>query len=136
MSKLSKIANYIVLREQGKTYQEIGEIYGVSKEAVQSAIKNAEKHYGCRVRKENTNIEKIAYKGIYQIFENDRFMTVSKLCRICFNTTNRNTIAKTQHLMEGKNVILTVKNIQNLIAYSDMTFEELFEPRNKGGEQE
>lgn len=134
MIDLSKIANYIVLREQGKTYQEIGEMYGVSKEAVQSAIKTAEKYYGFKVRKSNANIEKIAYKGIYELFKNDQSMTVSKLCNICFGTSNNKTKTKMYGFIKGKNVSLTLNNIQKLIAYSGMTFEELFELRSKDGE--
>ena len=79
MKDISRIAHFVVWREQGKTYQEIGEMYNVSKQYVASSIKKFERLSGTKVRKNNYNIEKIAYKGIYQLFENDSTMTVAKL---------------------------------------------------------
>lgn len=133
MSDLSRVANYIVLREQGKTYQEIGDMYGVSKQSVEKTIKNAENRInnGVRIRKNSVNIEKIVYKGIYDLFYKDRTMTISKLARIVGydNSTLKN-------LIEGTNAKITIKGIKKLTDFSGMTFEELFELREKGGEQE
>lgn len=128
MSDLSRIANYIVLREQGKTYQEIGDIYGVSKQRVEEVIKNAEKRFnGERIRKNSTNIEKIVYKGIYDLFYKDCTMTATKLARIVGH--DKGTV---ENLIKGTNARFTIKGIKRLIDFSGMTFEELFEPRKKG----
>lgn len=133
MSDLSRIANYIVLREQGKTYQEIGDMYGVSKQSVEEIVKNAEKRFndGVRIRKNSVNIEKIVYKGIYDLFYKDRTMTISKLARIVGH--DKSTL---KNLIEGKNARITIKGVKKLTDFSGMTFEELFELRKKDGEQE
>lgn len=131
MSDLSRIANYIVLREQGKTYQEIGDMFGVSKQSVEEIIKNAEKRFnnGVKIRKNSVNIEKIVYKGIYDLFYKDRTMTVSKLARIV--GYDKGTI---KNLIEGTNARITIKGVKKLTDFSGMTFEELFELREKDGE--
>lgn len=132
MNDLSRIANYIVLREQGKTYQEIGDIYGVSKQRVEEAIKNAENRFnGKRIRKNSANIEKIIYKGIYDLFYKDCTMTISKIARIVGH--DKGTV---ENLIKGANARFTIKGIKRLIDFSGMTFEELFELRKKDGEQE
>lgn len=131
MSDLSRIANYIVLREQGKTYQEIGDMFGVSKQSVEEIIKNAEKRFnnGVKIRKNSVNIEKIVYKGIYDLFYKDRTMTVSKLARIV--GYDKGTV---KNLIEGTNARITIKGVKKLTDFSGMTFEELFELREKDGE--
>lgn len=133
MSDLSKIANYIVLREQGKTYQEIGDMFGVSKQSVEESIKNAEERLnnGVRIRKNSVNIEKIVYKGIYDLFYKDRTMTVSKLARIVGH--DKGTV---KNLIEGTNARIAIKGIKRLTDFSGMTFEELFELRAKVSEHE
>lgn len=132
---LSRAANYIVLREQGKTYQEIGNMYGVSKQCVEQAIKTAELRFGGRCRRGSVDIAKIAYNGIYNLFVNDESMTFSKIARKCTNNPNRSMVQAIQGLFEGKNTKVSINFIKNLIKISGMTFEELFEPRNVG-EQE
>lgn len=127
---LSKIAKYIVLREEGKTYQEIGDIFGISKQAVERSIKNAEIKFNGRMRKSNVNIEEIIYKGIYQIFKKDSQITVSKLSKILGH--ERTTV---NNFLKNKNTRISIDAIKKLIAYSGMTFDELFELREEG-EQE
>ncbi|MGN0557882.1 MAG: hypothetical protein ACI4IS_00325 [Acutalibacteraceae bacterium] len=132
INNLSKVAHYIVLREQGMTYQAIADIYGVTKQSVEELIKKAELQIGNneRIRKNNANIEKIAYKGVYDLFANDTSMTVSKLTRICNGTSNKSSVSKFQRFIEGgESVTITINQIKNLIKFSGMSFEQLFEPR-------
>ncbi len=136
MSDLSKLANYIVLREQGKTYQEIADMFGVSKQSVQQTISNAERKVGGRIRKNNADIEKIAYKGLYELFLNDTTMTVSKLSRAVYGNASNKNRSKIDRLLQGENARVTIMELKNLIEFTGMPFEELFEPRGKDGEQE
>ena len=134
MKDISRLAHFVVWREQGKTYQEIGEMYNVSKQYVASSIKKFERLSGTRVRKNNYNIEKIAYKGIYQLFENDSTMTIAKLSRmICgYSSGVANRI---NCLIKGEDTRLSIKEIKKLIEITGKPFEELFELREKEVEQ-
>lgn len=131
MNDLSRLANYIVLREQGKSYQEIADMYGVSKQNVQEIISIASKRYGERIRKSTYDIEKIAYKGIYDLFANDKTMTFSRIARECTGISNNKTVGKFKRLFLGQNVNITIRNIQKLVEFSGMTFEQLFAPRKR-----
>lgn len=134
MEDISRLAHFVVWREQGKTYQEIGEMYNVSKQYVASSIKKFERLSGTRVRKNNYNIEKIAYKGIYQLFENDSTMTVAKLSRMIYGYSS-GVANRINRLIKGENVRLSIKEIKKLIEITGKPFEELFELREKEVEQ-
>lgn len=126
-----KIAHFIVLREQGKTYQEIGDIYGVSKQCVEQSIKGFEIRCNSRVRKDNYDIEKIMYRGVYDFFKNDNTMTASKLTRMIYGHSSSDISSRIMRLFKGESARTTIEEITKLIEVTDKSFEELFELRKE-----
>ena len=59
----------IDLRNEGKTYAEIGEIFGVSRQRVHQVVGTE------RVRKCNCDIERIKYKGLYEFMQENPTVT-------------------------------------------------------------
>lgn len=126
-----KIAHFIVLREQGKTYQEIGDIYGVSKQCVEQSIKSFEIRCNSRVRKNNYDIEKIMYRGVYDFFKNDNTMTASKLTRMIYGYSSSDISSRIMKLFKGESARTTIEEITKLIEVTGKSFEELFELRKE-----
>lgn len=125
MEDLEQIADFIQLRKQGKTYREIGEIYGMTRQGVEQKMKRAAKIFNnARVRKCTSDISKIVYQGIYDWFENDVTMTTTKFARML----GVNTLTAKKMLTE-KGARFSIDMIKKLIDYSGMSFEKLFEPR-------
>lgn len=126
MKDLAKVAKYITLREEGKTYEEIGKMFGVTKQAVEISIRQAEQTFESnRLRKYTFKCDDIVYQGLYDVFDNDITMTVSKLSKIL--GVSRPTVKRM--LCTGTNTKLPINTIQKLIEYSGKSFEELFAPR-------
>lgn len=113
----------IEMRKQGKSYIEIGEKFGISRQRVHQLL-------GGRVRKDSVNIEKIKYVGIYELFQNDPSMTYARLTRIMCNTSDETIKERIRRVVQrSEQCTLTINEINNLIAYTGKTFEELFEVR-------
>lgn len=113
----------IELRKQGLTYKAIGEKFGISKQRVEQIIGNE------RVRKGNVDLDKIKYKGIYQMFVNDERMTWCKFTRIIYSVANPTTVRSATKLATGEFKRTTLTAINRLREHSGMTYEELFEER-------
>lgn len=124
----TKVANYVILREEGKSYQEIADIYNVSKQSVEQALRKFEVTFG-RVRKNNTNIERIAYKGLYNFFIDNPNMTFSKLTRLSYGYSDTKNTHRIMNLLFGKNVRINIKTINKLIEITEKPYEVLFELR-------
>lgn len=127
----TRIANYVVLREQGKSLQEIADICNVSKQAVDQGLSKFEEAFGNRVRKGNVEIEKIVYKGLYDFFVDNPNMTFSKLTRLMYGYSDANMKNKTIRLLHGKNVKISIKAINKLIEITEKSYEVLFELRER-----
>lgn len=121
----------IALRKAGKKYREIADTFGVSKQRVYEIIRDT-CGYDDRTRKYTVDIENIAYEGIYELFVNDRKMTITKLTRIIFDLKKPNNSHKERvrrlifNLGEPK---LTIRNIRNICDYTGKPFEYLFKVR-------
>ena len=113
------------LRLQGLTYSEIGKKFGISRQRVHSIIG------ATRTRKSNTDIEKIIYEGIYQLFVDDKKMTFQKLARIFIGhkiPANYNTRIR-QAVIGEKNRRFSIYEITNICKYAGKPFEEIFKLR-------
>ena len=120
----------IELRRNDYTYQEIANIFGISRQRVHQIIN----------KKEISNtphraeiLSKIVYEGIYQMFANDGRMTFRKLARIASNEgSNTIDIAKAlQRLSYGENTKISIKYINNILKYTNLTYEEMFKIRER-----
>lgn len=118
----------IALREAGKTYREIAELFGISKQYVYILISKS-----CNrvdpARKCDVDIENIVYEGIYDFFANDHKMTITKFARIAFGHKH---ICKAQRERVRRFIYnygearLSVQNIKNICEYIGEPFEHVF----------
>lgn len=115
------------LRQEGYTLEEIGKRFGVSKQRASVIVKD--------VRPCDTNIGRIVYKGIYELFVNDRTMTFFKFACIAIHGkinshVRRVDMEKFRRLITGKNSYVTLAHINNILEYIGKPYEEVFELRN------
>ena len=116
----------IDLRNEGKTYAEIGEIFGVSRQRVHQAIGKD------RIRKSNLLTEKIKYRGIYDFLESNPQMSVATFIRKSFGgSVCRNDYTRAINFFTGEvnDTHFTINQIKRLIEFTGKSFEELFEER-------
>jgi hypothetical protein len=121
----------IALRKAGKTYIEIGKMFGVSKQRGYTIISES-CSLGDKARRYDVDIENIVYEGIYALFANDYKMTISKFARIVFDTkrvcsSQKELIRRFVH--NYGDVKLTVQNIRNICEYIGEPFERVFKVR-------
>ena len=118
------------LRNQGKTYAEIGEMFGVSKQWVHQMVGEH------RIRKGNYEIEHIRYKGIYEFMRDNPTITLSTLTLKGIGK-GKNLYCKFQRAITGTNrdMHLSINQIKRLTAYTGKSFEELFAERNDADEE-
>ena len=128
---MDKKQQMIEMRRDGATYQEIGDRFGITRQAVFDRIGRVTK------RRDNVDLEKIIYEGIYQMFKNDEYMTYSKLAFIVYGTrVNRGRQNTVYQFVTGKlGTMLKIRWINNILKYTGKPYEEVFKLRN-GGENE
>lgn len=115
------------LKDAGWSLQKIGEKYGITKQSV------CQKLASPKPRKKDYDIERIIFNGIYNLFAEDPYMSVSKLARIMWGTAEgeRANAVKLQNFITGENdSSFKLSHINRLIEYSGMTYDELFSLRH------
>lgn len=129
MSKLD-MENAIKMRERGATYQEIAEKYGVTKQYVHNSMKRG--YATGRIRRKDAEIfEASAYVGILEWYNRDHF-SMKKLYRIVYgDAVTRSNQQKLIRLIEGDNITITMKQLNNILRASGMTYEHFFERRTE-----
>lgn len=70
----SKTQKMIEMRNEGHTYQEIADVFGISKQAVHSYIKKAKERH----LRHDKECEKIVFQGIYDFFKAEPKMNYTK----------------------------------------------------------
>ena len=120
------------LRENGCTLQEIADKFGISKQRVAVIIKD--------VRYSNADIEKIVFKGVYELFVNDKTMTFIKFARFAINekgaaSTCRATVEKFKRFVKGADAHVTLTQINNILKLCGKPFEEVFALRDMGDKE-
>lgn len=114
----------IEMRRQGMTYKQIGDHFGVSWQAVHFKLVHCE-----RARKSGNYIEKIPYKGLYDfLIKHDR-VSISQLAMVVFKSQNKAATERMRSLCNGCGAHVSKKGIDRLLAYTGMTYEQLFELR-------
>ncbi len=69
-----KTQKMIEMRNEGHTYQEIADVFGISKQAVHSYIKKAKERH----LRHDKECEKIVFQGIYDFFKAEPKMNYTK----------------------------------------------------------
>lgn len=115
----------IKLRENGLSYDEIGQKYGVSRQRIYQIVKVAGAD---RIRKNNTNIERIVYKGVYEFMKDNSNVSYASLSR-AIGISNSSVF---QRFLQSTsdNGRPTIRQIKKLIEITGKSFEELFERRD------
>ena len=127
----------IALREAGKTYREIAELFGISLQYVYKIISESCDRADSvreRVRKSDVDIEKIAYDGIYNLFVSDYKMTVTRFARIALGTKNPNHAQRERIrwlIYNYSDAKVSVQHIRNICQYIGEPFESVFKVRKK-----
>jgi transcriptional regulator with XRE-family HTH domain len=120
------LAEMMELRAQGLTYEEIGKRFGLSRQRIHGLIGSM------RTRKSNTDIEKIAYEGIYQMFVEDPKMTFAKLARM-MSRSKAPGHARTEHIRrmvtKREDGRFSIDDINNLLRAVGRPYEEVFRVR-------
>ena len=104
-------------RLNGKTYREIGEMCGISKQAVQDRIKHLLK---------GRSYSKIIYRGVYEYFASKRGMNWHKITDEVNQDERligRETLTK---FLRGKSAHISIKVIVRICEIVGKPFEETF----------
>jgi hypothetical protein len=114
----------IQMRREGRTYEEIGKHFGVSKQGVHDLLNRNPK-----ARKDCKTIDLIPYKGLYEFMVANETMTIARLTKIMFGYQKSSATANVRSFLCGRNTSFPKSVYDNLIAHTGMTYEQLFEPR-------
>ncbi|MBQ5640475.1 MAG: helix-turn-helix domain-containing protein [Ruminococcus sp.] len=119
------------MRRDGMTNREIAERLGCSPQYIQQILGNR-----VRSRKCTMDMELVAYKGIYDYMVANPRVTVPTIARIIHghSATNKQ-VAHARRLIHGKNVLISKRGLDALIAKTGMTYEQLFELREGFAEE-
>lgn len=114
------------LRDSGWTYQRIADHLGVSKQYVWQEI---------RRRLREPYYEKIPYKGLYKLFQDDKSLTVPKFCVTVFHHHGHDFITRMTNFIGGGDSRVSVSQIKKILDYCGGTFEEVFSIREDGSKE-
>lgn len=121
----------IAMRRNGKTYMEIAKCFGVSWQAVQYRLVNC-----VRARKDGDWIEQVPYNGLYDFLMMHDRVSIPVLTKVVLSEASRNNVERMRRFCYGRNVHIPKKAIDRLIAYTGLTYEELFKLRGGFKEEE
>ena len=110
------------MRAEGRTFREIADYFGVSKQYIQSMERS---RFNAR-RKDANFVERIPYPVIRAQFNADRSLTIPTFARVVFCTSAREAQEKARSLLLGRNTTLTINQLRNVLALTGKTFEETF----------
>lgn len=119
----TNIARAEELRKAGKTYEEIAEEIGVTKQAVHQALKSK----GRLRRRYESIFEECPYIGLRNFLLENKYVKISGLSQNIFGHSEPKAMAKVNRLLRGDDVQMSVRNIRSLEKFTGMTFDKLFE---------
>ena len=126
------------LKEQGKTYKEIGEICELTRQRVYQIIRayKAGKYHGTYAGTRcysgrYFDVERIVYKGIYEHFVNSPYITVRAFTKRVFGKKYYPALeVRISNLITGKkDSFFTVEQLNRICKVIGLPFEEVFEMR-------
>ena len=117
----------IEMRNEGHTYQEIADVFGISKQAVHNYIKKAKE---CHLRRDK-ECEKIVFQGIYDFFKAEPKMNYTTFTSMIYDCgISRKNVVKTSRFITGKTEsYLRLKDILRICEICGTSFEDTFKRR-------
>lgn len=112
------------MRAENKTFYEIGQVLGVSRQRAEQLAKKT------KARKGATDIERIVYKGIYEMFKADKKLTFRQLERIMLKaepTTNQ--FERIKNFLFGAKSRIEIECVINICNHLNKPVQEVFARR-------
>lgn len=113
------------MRDDGMSYQEIAEVFGVSRQRIHQVLKSGAVY----TRKYAADIETIPYEGIYKFMVENPKVTFSALAVIMFGYSGNTASNMARRFVRGDNTKVGKRTYDRLIAATGMTYEQLFKLR-------
>ena len=121
----------VEMRMDGASYQEIGDAFGMSKQNAQNVLSRYYKRLSGH-RGRGFNIENIAYEGIYDFFDKNKKMTVSRFASLIFGNDAPHGVAKVRTFITGEsNALFKISHIKKMCELVGKPFEECFKERRR-----
>lgn len=119
MASKINVQEAIEMRENGASLQEIGDRYGVTRERVRQLIGN-------KVRKGNTQIQRIKYRGLRRYFEENNVSYAYFARKIGTSAGKIDTLSN--FISDpSKGARFSIEQIKLMCQVTGQTFEQLFE---------
>lgn len=125
----------VKMRMDGRTFQEIADYYGTTKQAVhtkfRSYLKILDGERGRTVAGKRFNINRIPYKGLYEHFREKETETISSFAlKVSGSEAATNFIQKMKTFLNGThNALFKIDQIKRMCEIVGKPFEEVFEER-------
>ena len=119
------------MRRAGFTYEQIGKELGISKQRVHFLI-------GPQARRVDSDVEKIVYQGVYDLFKGDPQMSFPRFTRIFYGGAyvNRSQVVRIKRFCTGQtDSLLSIEQINSVCEYIGKPYEEIFRRRTKNCEE-
>lgn len=114
----------IEMRRQGKSFEDIGKAFGVSRQAVHKKIGKEP-----RAKKYDGIVDRIPFQGLYDYMVAHPRLTVPAFAMIVFGDYGKNKTNCMCGILTGENVSIKGKYMDKLLSVTGMTYEQLFKPR-------
>ena len=114
----------IEMRENGFTYQEIGEAFNISKQRVYSIIGGQLKNYHKTI-----TVEQCVYPNLRK-WMNDNCITRTEMCRRLYGNSHPVLVQTVVNFLKGKTNNIRKSMIDKYLSVTGLTYEELFERRS------
>ena len=117
--------------QKGYTYREIGELCGISKQAIHQRLYLFQRKLN-GIRGHNFDINKIVYQGIYDWFNEHYDENISSLSAKLYASTNASRYEALRRFLIGENdTFFSIKRIKKLCEVIGKPFEEVFKRRDE-----
>lgn len=122
-----QVSKMQAMREEGHSFQEIGDKFGVSRQDVHRNLKNAKTR---SVRNDKIR-GSIVYKGIFNYFTANSDLNFTEFSRkiYCTDRVTRKRTVKLIRFLKGENVALPLWVYERICNVCGETFEKTFERR-------
>ena len=118
------------LREEGKTYQEIADEIGKTRQWVHQAITNYTKRVLTSYRGKGFYLENIKYQGIFEHFLENEGETISSFTSKVYDTKYPSRTSTIRGFITGKqDSYFTIEQIKRICDVVGKPFEEVFKER-------
>lgn len=116
------------MRDEGMTFREIGEHFGVSRQSVcEIYYKHTKAVKG--MRGNGFKIDTIVYKGIYEHFKDNLSETITSFSKKIYGYSSNKECLVRKFLIGEHQSIFKISQIKKMCEITGKTFEELFEER-------